>query len=167
MILLKLLVVFAGCLASALANHPFDFRSVDSDIFNRADVNYRLPNYTHPETYDISLFTRVDRNDFEFSGVVKIGIVVDQTTQEIVLHARQLTISRITLLRYSGNTAFPVNTLPHTYDVVPEFLKIKTNGENLLPGDRLELVIAYNGTLRNDEMGFYRSFYTNENGNKT
>lgn len=169
MLLVKVFAAIVSYLTIVSASHPFDLRSVDSEVFDKADgdVNYRLPNTTHPETYDISLLTRVDQNNFDFNGVVKIGIVVDQPTREIVLHARQLTVTRVQLARLSGNIPIDIQILPHTYEVVTEFLKITTNGVNLIPGDRLELHIAYSGILREDEMGFYKSSYINTNGTKS
>lgn len=162
----KTLLALASCLAAiVLAEHPFDTRAVDPSIFVRAnDINYRLPNHTHPETYDISLSTRVDKNIFDFNGFVRIGIVVDQTTNEIVLHARQLVVSNVRLVRFSGSVPIDVRLSPHNYEVVPEFLRIRTDNINLMAGDRLSLEITYSGTLRADEAGFYRSSYTNKAG---
>lgn len=162
------LAAIVGCFAAANAAHPFDTRKVDPSIFNRAtNVNYRLPNHTHPETYDIQLVTRVDRSDFAFNGFVRIGIVVDQATNEIVLHTRQLVISGVKLLRLAGNVAIEIRLQPYQIDVVPEFLKIRTDGQVLNAGDRLVLEINYSGTLRTDNGGFYRSSYINSDGSKT
>lgn len=163
----KTLLALAGCLATVvLAEHPFDMRKVDPSIFQTNDVNYRLPNHTRPETYDISLFTRIDQGIFDFNGYVRIGIVVAQTTNEIVLHARQLVVSKVRLVRFSGNAPVNVRLLPYAYENVPEFLRIRTDGIDLMAGDRLSLEITYNGTLRTDPHGFYRSSYLNAAGNK-
>lgn len=169
MFLTRTLLVLVGCMATiAWAAHPFDTRQVDPSIFERAStVNYRLPNTTHPESYDISLSTRIDKDMFDFFGHVRIAVVVDETTNEIVLHTRQLVVSDVRLVRFSGNVPIPVALQPHTYDVVPEFLKIRTVSQNLMAGDRLSLEITYNGTLRNDMLGFYRSSYINGAGVRT
>lgn len=137
--------------------------ATDVDLERQQNVNYRLPNNTHPETYDISITTRIDLDDFAFTGRVTIGIVVDYPTSEIVVHARQLNISTVSL-RQRGRE---VRIRPFTYDAVPEFLTIKSDENAFSVGDRLELVVTYNGTLRTDDSGFYRSAYTNTNGNKT
>lgn len=162
------LAAIFGCFAAVNASHPFDTRKVDPSIFNRAtNVNYRLPNHTHPETYDIQLITRVDRSDFAFNGFVRIGIVVDQATNEIVLHTRQLVISGVKLVKMTGNVALEVRLQPYQFDVVPEFLKIRTDGQILNAEDRLILEINYSGTLRTDDAGFYRSSYINSEGSRT
>lgn len=131
---------------------------LDSNI-SKNIVNYRLPNTTHPVSYDISIVSRVDENSFDFSGSVNIEIVVDEATREIVLHARQLTIVNITLRRYGGQSLFELMLNPFEYDVVTEFLTIRANRSILNEGDRLQLQINYVGQLRNDRGGFYRSSY--------
>ncbi len=128
------------------------------------NVNYRLPNNTHPTTYDLSIYTRVDESNFDFTGNVKIGIVVDQQTREIVLHARQLTIVNVTLSRFCNDTQVSVELLPFEYDYVCEFLKIQTNQTVLNENERLILEINYWGTLRDYGAGFYRSNYVDADG---
>lgn len=143
---------------------PFEPKTIAKTIPRDDKVNYRLPNNTHPVTYDLSIQTRVDEFDFDFSGHVNIGIVVDAQTREIVLHARQLTIVNVTLSRLRNNVPVQVVLLPFEYDVVPEFLKIRANRTVFNRNDRLTLDIHYVGTLRNDGGGFYRSSYWGDDG---
>lgn len=155
MLLLKFFLTLVSCASIGVA---FD---------NAGDIsgfNYRLPNSTHPTAYDLSLFTRIDLLDFSFRGIVKINIVVDYTTREIILHARKLSISSVQLVRFSSDVPFPVALLPTVYDSETEFLKVATNDVTLNSGDQLLLEIAYNGTLRTDQTGLYRSSYINEDG---
>lgn len=156
----------ASLLAIVYADIPYDQRRVDESIFRTDGANYRLANHTHPETYDISLNTRVDIEDFDFAGLVKIGIVVDHPTREIVLHARQLVITNAKLFRQNGIEFAEVKTLPFEYDNVPEFLTIPTDGIALNTGDRLRLEITYKGVLRFDLGGFYRSSYIGVDGKR-
>lgn len=168
MVFSRALLVLASTLATiALAKHPFDMRQVDPTIFElKNNVSYRLPNTTHPESYEISLATRIDNETFEFDGNVRIKIVVDQPTRVIVLHARQLTIKQIRLTKYSGNLPINVDLDSHSYEAETEFLKVPTKNMDLLTGDRLTLDITYSGILREDNGGFYRSSYTNSAGKK-
>lgn len=129
-----------------------------------SSIDYRLPNTTHPIAYDLSLFTRIDLLDFNFNGYVKISIAVDIPTNEIVLHAKQLNISNVQLVRYSGGVPLPIALLPHKHDKRTEFLTIPTNSVTLNAGDQLLLEISYNGTLRDTNNGFYRSSYLDETG---
>lgn len=167
MFILTALIGISSFFAIISANLPLELRRVDKSVFKTDGINYRLPNNTHPETYDISLITRVDVGDFNFTGFVRIGIVVDHSTREIVLHARQLVITNVKLFRQSGKGFVDVKTLPFKYDNIPEFLIIPTEGVDLNAGDRLKLEIYYNGELRTDNGGFYRSAYSNSDGSLT
>lgn len=159
MFILRALIGIGSLISIVLAISSQELRPVGYSVLNKDAIDYRLPNNTHPESYDISLVTRVDLEDFDFGGLVKIGIFVVHPTREICLHARQLVISNVKLFGADG--LIEVKTLPFKYDNVREFLKIPTDGVDLNTGDRLRLEITYHGALRNDGGGFYRSFYTN------
>lgn len=123
---------------------------------------YRLPNDTVPETYDITLTTRIDNANFTFDGKVQIGILARESTQRITLHHRQLTIISVQLFTLTT----PQQELAvgaFSYDPVVEFLEIPVPG-GLTAGSRYLLSIEYLGTLREDNYGFYRSSYRNDNG---
>lgn len=123
---------------------------------------YRLPNDTVPETYDITLTTRIDNANFIFSGSVQIGILAKESTQRITLHHRQLTITHIEL---RTNTSPSQQVTIGAWNYVPEleFLEIPIT-TNLTAGVRYFLSIDYTGTLREDNYGFYRSSYRNDSG---
>lgn len=144
-----------------------DISTAIESILRENVVAYRLPNHTHPESYDLTLSSRIDLNDFDFDGVVKIRIFVDSTTREIVLHGSELSIRRIRLARYSGSVPINVPLLPYNYDGVRELVTIATDGVTLTPGDRLLLEIVYSGTFRIDNTGFFRTSYINFDGNET
>lgn len=168
--LLFYLVATAICCNAITANDdPLLFghqiTDINDPIFKADGINYRLPNDTHPETYALTLRTRIDAGDFEYSGNVKIGVVIDQTTRKIVLHARRLTVNNVILTRQGQS--IPVNLLPFTYDVVTEFLTISTNGVDLRAGERLLLEINFTAQLSNSYRGFYSVSYTNTKGIET
>lgn len=161
------IIVLAHAFAFTLANFSFrDGLPIEQNRLQIAydDVNYRLPNTSHPVSYDLTIWSRVDLGEFNFSGNVRITIVVDEMTHEIVLHARQLNIVNIKLGKYHGTNLVNLELCPFAYDNVPEFLKIRTNSSILNRGDRLLLNIDYIGVLRNDRGGFYRSSYLDRNG---
>lgn len=134
----------------------------DVDISDSNDGTYRLPNDTHPESYHLSIITRIDLDILDFSGIVIITILVDRPTQQIVLHAKQLTITNVTLT--DSDTMSFIKLLPHAYDEAKEFLQIFTDDVILRAGNRLILEIGYNGTLRTDIGGFFKSSYLNFDG---
>lgn len=137
-----------------------------TETLNTNNVSYRLPNETHPETYDLSLVTRVDEGDFNYEGVVKIEIVVDSPTRKIVLHKSRLTVLDIKLTKITGAALELVPILPYTYDSVTEKLTISTSETILNTGDRLNLDISFVNVLSTDGRGFYRTSYDDSTGNK-
>lgn len=146
-----------------------DFPSIprieDIDTSEDEYIGYRLPNDTRPETYDVRLRTWVHEGYFEFTGVVNIGIITVNETDAITIHTRQLDIIQIRLM-----TAGPIPALisisPFTYHTTYEFLRIPINGDILPANTRYTLEITYNGTLRTNQGGFYRSSYLNDNGER-
>lgn len=127
---------------------------------NIEEINYRLPNNTKPNSYDITLATNIDKNDFSFTGRVAIKLVVLETSYNITIHARQLTIKTINLSTQSGAA---INLSPFIYDKVTEFLVIPTNAP-LQKGLQYLLIVRYSGVLRIDRKGFYRATYVNAQG---
>lgn len=123
------------------------------------EIKYRLPNNTKPINYDITLITNIDKNEFNFSGVAVISLQVLETSANITLHARQLTIKSVKLTTLSG---IMIRLNPSTYDATTEFLTIPT--QNLYKDMNYVLTIEYSGELRTDQFGFYRSSYVNSNG---
>lgn len=126
------------------------------------DINYRLPNETAPVHYKVQLMTRIDMSVFAFEGEVQITIEIKETTDQIVVHSRQLNINSIELYEVSIPSRLIAGTID-TYDETTEFLTI-TSPEALLVTRTYVLIIKYDGFLRSDEAGFYLAQYNDENG---
>ncbi|XP_037811881.1 uncharacterized protein LOC119603780 [Lucilia sericata] len=127
-------------------------------------LNYRLPNHTYPEHYDIELTTNVHTGDKAFKGKVTIDVVVVETTNAIVIHARQLKNFKTTLVN-------PVNGLQENlkfdYELEREFLTLtRLNGAKFEADTKWKVTVEYSGELRTDNGGFYLSSYTGVNGEK-
>lgn len=137
----------------------FSAISAFSDPFD--GVEYRLPNHTKPVLYSIELETAIHEGNFDFSGHVEIEIDVIEATDVITLHSRQLTISKVEL----WDEDLRVTSAFHNYTIREdrEFLEIHLS-VTLAPGEKYYIVIDYNGTLRDDDAGFYRSSYLNKDG---
>jgi aminopeptidase N len=132
--------------------------SVDSST--RQGVSYRLPNDTSPHRYDISLTTRIDLGNFEFTGKVLILLEAITATSVITVHSKQLTIGQVVLK--NARTQATITTL-FKLDAPLEFLEVST-ATPLVVGQNYTLEVSYNGVLRSDNGGFYRSSYVNEQG---
>ncbi|XP_050068660.1 aminopeptidase N-like [Anopheles maculipalpis] len=137
-------------------------------------LNYRLPNQTYPLKYNIELTTRIHddtigEDRFRFEGKVTIQLIATDdhngVTDTITLNYRQIDITHVKLWNLIQNQWENVildDSNSFTVDPVREFLTIQSpqplNGTYFLE-------IKYNGTLREDNGGFYRSSYRNSNGN--
>lgn len=125
---------------------------------NLNDRNFRLPNNTEPVSYNISLSTDIHIGDFGFQGEVMIIIRALENTNSITLHSRQTIIERIDLFTING-TLYQAN-VPFVYDSEVEFLTINF-AEELVAGQELSIQISYQGFLRSELMGFFRTSYHN------
>ena len=134
-------------------------RVEDVEQVQDTEIYYRLPNDTAPETFDITITTRVDEAIFAFQGIARIGIVVRSPTSAITLHHRQLVIESVRVLN-SANQDVELNAF--TYVPETEFLIIPTRNP-LTNGQRYTVIINYSGELRTDNRGFYRSSYVENN----
>lgn len=150
-------------LCYAVPDVPIKVRMVGDVPFETDQINYRLPNNTKPDAYDISIITDIDQGIFEFSGSVTIYITALTHTDSITLHARQLNVTSFTLKSKSGKR---YTIAPPDYDKQTEFLTFRILNDQLLAGEKVALIIKYNGVLRSDQSGFYWSSYNDNNGKR-
>lgn len=125
-----------------------------------SQINYRLPNNTKPYSYDITIATNIDRNDFSFAGRVVINLHVLEPSYNITIHARQLDIKKIRLLTALGVV---IHLNPHAHDNVTDHLVIPTQVQLRIDTPYI-LIVEYSGVLRTDRLGFYRDTYINSKG---
>ncbi|XP_053667806.1 aminopeptidase N-like [Anopheles marshallii] len=137
------------------------------------DTNYRLPNQTYPLKYNIELTTRIHDNTigdsrFHFEGKVIIQLMAigdpDATTNEITVNYRQINITHVKLwyiMQNDWEITILDDATSFTVDPLREFVTIHSpqplNGTYFLE-------LKYNGILREDNGGFYRSSYRDDNG---
>uniref|UniRef100_A0A182NDS1 Aminopeptidase n=1 Tax=Anopheles dirus TaxID=7168 RepID=A0A182NDS1_9DIPT len=135
--------------------------------------NYRLPNNTSPLRYNIELTTRIhdsalgiDRFKFEGKVTIQLKTINDQAlTSDVTLNYRQIDITHVKLW-YISQDGWEYILLDDsdsfTTDPIKEFLTVHSpqplNGTYFLE-------LKYNGTLREDNAGLYRSSYYDQNGN--
>ncbi|XP_055523576.1 aminopeptidase N-like [Wyeomyia smithii] len=132
--------------------------------------NYRLPNNSYPLRYDLELTTYIHEDgrsrQFRFDGSVKIEVFVkDERNSSITLHYRQITITHVKLWSFFGNGTENVllnDNSSFQLDPVREFVTVMPPGVDLKGTYFLEF--EYNGQLREDNAGFYRSSYVDDEG---
>ena len=123
-------------------------------------INYRLPNNTRPLHYDIHLTTHVHESKFEFEGHVVVKFEPKSAPlNEITLHMFKLKNIKVKLLDINKTTL--ADNLESDFNVTTDFLTIKTEN-NLTIGENYYLEFDYEGELRDDNVGFYKSSYMNE-----
>jgi aminopeptidase N len=142
---------------------PFLIESLNdvSTFILNPPITYRLPNDSFPLSYDLHLRTDIDQGIADFQGRVKIHIKMRNSTNEIVLHYKQINITNIEL-RDPETLATERTALTFYYIQSHDFLVIDL-GVIKNAGVEIILDIEYIGKLRDDQEGFYRGSYKNEN----
>jgi len=145
---------------------PFSFprRAVSGRVCtgNTANVPdqpaYRLPRTVTPRRYDITL--RPDLKAFTFSGSQAVTVTVHEPVHAITLNAIELDISAVRVVdseeeSQEGTIAYDEAEQQATF----------TFPTTLQPGD-YTLHTAFTGILNDKLHGFYRSTFTDVNGNE-
>ncbi len=120
--------------------------------------DHRLPRTVVPSHYALTFSPELDAATF--AGRAIIDVEITEATDEIVLNAAQLTITEATLRNDSGARI----AADATTDEASERATL-TLADQAEPGAwRLE--ISFEGVLNDDLRGFYRSVYTDGDGNE-
>ena len=118
---------------------------------------YRLPLSVVPSAY--RLFLEPDLIRYTFSGRVEIDVVIAEDIDRISLNALELELSGVTLTgrdaeSFSGEPVFDSTYQTATFT----FNKV-------IPAGGATLSMSFDGILNDQLHGFYRSSYTDEEGN--
>jgi aminopeptidase N len=127
-------------------------------------VDYRLPNETRPLEYEVTIQTWIHEPRFDFIGQVLVKVMAEEASSTVTLHYRRTNIESAVLYTADGATALS-DIDGFRLDSEREFIEV-TARQPLIKGTIYLLDIRYNGILREDNVGFYRSSYTDENGDK-
>ena len=141
--------------------HPsenFNISSSKKALKEYKDEDYRLPRTVTPFLYDVSIFLK---KDFGFRGLTKINATIQNKTDEIVLHHGNLEIERITITLNDKEVKSNDN-----YNNVTEKLTIKLE-KTLEKNAEILIAIDYNGKVKDNLIGFYKSSYFNEKNDLT
>jgi aminopeptidase N len=157
-ILIAALVESTFSITDDLTQESDNFKSNSNDL--KIDNEYRLENTVLPTAYDVQ-FSEVEFSNFTFKGSVKINARIVKETNVIVLHRGNLTAYVTSVTSIENNKGLTVAGT--SYNKTTEKLSILLE-EYLKPSDNISIQLNFNGTLRNDMIGFYRSSYINERG---
>ena len=117
----------------------------------------RLPDDIVPHNYNLSI--DVNMHDDLFKGVVNIYVFVTKTTNVVILHQVDLQINDVFLQNLDGNR---IQIKEHFKYPSNEYYVIEI--ASMLLADKPYIIsITFNGTLRSDLSGFYKSNYQENN----
>lgn len=151
---------------------PFELAESFQSVQPLADGEYRLPDNTKPISYKVHLKTDVHildeaiRETFRFTGHVEIKIAPQIDTDFIRIHSRKINITGTPSLTTEAGTPVELADGAPEIDEKHDFLTFKLRDPNtpLLPSVVYVLSLDYEGWLRDDNQGFYYSFYINNEG---
>lgn len=156
-------IIFVSlCLIGTLNSSPITKSRPLSFLKNKKADNYRLPTNTEPRNYTVHITTRVDKNEDDFTGEVTIDLVTIEDTDFITIHKnKDLEIKNYEIICGDKNIEDPTDEYVGETEQLTFSLK-----EKFEKGTECELTIEYTGKLRDDNRGFYKSFYEDKDGNK-
>lgn len=123
------------------------------------EANYRIPRTTLPHHYDLYLHPDLDTG--RFSGRVGIVIGVTAPMTYLVAHIKYMNVTRTELKTQSG-TVIP---LQDQFEYEPNQFWVVLPRATLNPGN-YTLHLEFEGSLVGSIVGFYRSVYTTQTGEK-
>lgn len=162
--MLKLIVAIA--LIIGVNSNPIitNTNTTTSDSLSKSNFNdeatFRLPNNSIPVKYEVKLTTKLHQNEFKFHGRVTIEIEIQETSNFITIHSKQQKILSTKILNDDGGEFEIVAT---ERDEMREFITFRVKGY-FYRREKVFLMIDYESDLREDNRGFYRSYYMDENG---
>ncbi|XP_044250933.1 aminopeptidase N-like [Drosophila takahashii] len=136
---------------------------------SQQERSLRLPNETYPIFYQLHISSDIHKGTLDFFGNATIDIAVRQSTNEIVLHAKNLSDIQITVLQLTDEGSVIVPDLTHTLHHSADFLIIhpRKNYQAFEKGQRYHLEILYKSTMASQPGGLYYMDYWDQENNRT
>lgn len=137
---------------------------------SRKEINWRIPTALQPYRYEITIqpYFRVNEAPTNFSGTAKIWFQAIENTDKLIFHAMFLDINNSTLsIEAVNDPSFsPLNNFRWSYDDVTSQVTVNLAeySRTFSSGLNYSLYVDYIGYTTHDLVGFYRSSYTNDNG---
>ncbi|KAJ8314848.1 hypothetical protein KUTeg_006998 [Tegillarca granosa] len=129
------------------------------------EIDVRLPTSLHPYHYTVRLRPHIygmNESEFYFEGYVKIDMTCIESTSEVMLHMKDLTITENGY--FSAHTEMNQSPLyaGHTYDARREFLIISLTNQTTV-GLNYSIELNFTGPLTKDLTGLYLSSFERDN----
>jgi len=138
------------------------FHVSSSQKKEKDDIYVRLPTNIKPSRYEVFLIPFLIPDNFTIAGEVNIDADITDPTTNITLHINDITIheDEVTVTTIDDNS---VTIVGHGYDELRQFYIINLDQE--LSQTSVKIHIKWTGNLNDELAGFYRSSYTDEDGN--
>ncbi|NXY39436.1 AMPN Aminopeptidase, partial [Pomatorhinus ruficollis] len=138
---------------------------------NNAWNQWRLPTTLKPESYEVSLqpFLKPDANNmYIFKGNSSVVFMCEEATDLILIHSNKLnyTMQGFFHARLQAEGGGTAPAIFNTWLETPTQYLVVQLASPLQRGQRYRLSSSFTGELADDLAGFYRSEYTDEDGNK-
>jgi len=143
------------------SNKKSFIRNYSTKTISNTDKRELLPTNVRPTHYNIFLFPDLEK--FTFEGSVDIDININDDSNEITTNVYDMTIHSVSItdvasMKKQDATNFEIDETSQT-------LKM-TFANTLKKGSKAKLSIKFTGNLNNEMNGFYRSEYSDSNGQK-
>lgn len=115
-----------------------------------------LPDTLYPQAYDIHLTP--DLEGSAFAGKMEVSLRVAKSTEEIVFNALEVEVEDLQV-RVDGES---VEAGEMTYDKQKQQVTVPI--ARVAPEQQVSLSMTFRGQIRDDMIGFYKSFYKTEEG---
>ena len=127
------------------------------------ETEYRLPASVQPQHYDLYLYPNLETDTF--SGHVNITLEISQPRTYVNLHVKNLSVTHTKLFSVTDNDAEEVVPLLEAFEYEPnQFWVVRLDEKDPLRPGTYKLYLEFNGRLDNGILGFYKSVYTDEQG---
>jgi len=164
----KTATTIVALVATIVAVHPIANLAARGPVKSEPDdpsTSYQLPRDTTPLAYGLRLVPKYDKGDktFVFGGQAEIIIYVNCITSTLTMNAKDMQIKSVAITELKTQTDLAVDSFELDNDA--EILRMYPEC-NLLAGRRYQVKIVFQGMLRTDMTGFYRSIYKENNVTK-
>ncbi|KAJ8681954.1 hypothetical protein QAD02_017746 [Eretmocerus hayati] len=143
--------------------NPNDGEESNQDV-NYLSINdgFRLPKSLVPESYNIK-YNSIDLENFNFSGSVRIRINVMEKTKEIVLHSGKINTTVLSVFQVDPKVKDDLVIDTTNYNTTTETFSILMK-KHLVKGSVINVNLRFDGIVRDDMVGIYKSSYFDKNG---
>jgi aminopeptidase N len=133
-------------------------------------IDYRLPKHLMPYNYDVYIKAQFDTiigNSFPYDGEVTISFTCAQNTNSLIFHINKLLINNSTLsVKGITDTSFPeIKAFNWINDYERQFF-VANLAQEFKASHNYSVFIKFTGYLTDDNAGFYRSSYLDNNQQK-